>query len=302
MALPPLNALRAFEVAARLGGFAKAAEELNVTPAAVSHQVKQLESILKVSLFDRQPRGLSLTNAGRQLLPDLTAGLGQMARAIGSLDDEPLAGPVRLGIGPTPAFMWLAPRLGRLLDQWPDIELTVNTAWPTPDPRAGETDVALFYGRGQYPGLVTELLMTEEVFPVCAPRLLAKKPLKTPGDLANHRLIHDVDTNDDEPALKWGPWLRDLKVTGVDPERGLNFTNSAMVYQAALAGHGIALGRTALVAEHLRKGRLIRPFQHAKAADYAYYLVTTPENTKRPRIRAVSEWLKNEAVRDDRLL
>ena len=299
MALPPLNALRAFEAAARLGGFAKAAEELNVTPAAISHQVKQLEAILDVTLFERQARGLILTDAGRQLLPDLTAGLGHMARAIGNLAEEPLAGPVRLGIGPTPAFMWLTPRLGRLLDQYPDIELTVNTAWPTPDPRAGETDVAMFYGRGRHPGLVTELLMTEEVFPVCAPRVLAQKSLKTPAELANHRLIHDVDTNDDEPALKWAPWLRDLKVSGVDPERGLNFTNSAMVYQAAMAGHGIALGRTALVAQHIRKGRLIRPFHQSRPADYAYYLVTTENQSKRPRVQAVMDWLRNEARRDE---
>ncbi|MEO0393176.1 MAG: transcriptional regulator GcvA [Pseudomonadota bacterium] len=302
MSLPPLNALRAFEAAARLGGFAKAADELNVTPAAISHQVKQLEASLATPLFERLPRGLVLTDAGRQMLPELTKGLGHMERAVGSLGEEPLAGPVSLGIGPTPASMWLAPRLGRLIDEQPDIELTINTTWPTPDPRTSATDIALFYGRGRYPGLVTELLMTEEVFPVCAPRVLAQKPLKHPGDLANHRLIHDVDTQDDEPALKWAPWLRDLKVAGVDPERGLKFTNSAMVYQAALSGLGVALGRTAMVAQHLRKGRLIRPFAQSRPADYAYYVVTTEANVKRPRIQAVLNWLRQEAARDEGLL
>jgi LysR family transcriptional regulator, glycine cleavage system transcriptional activator len=297
-ALPPLNSLRAFEAAARLGGFARAAEELNVTPAAVSHQVKQLEAILGITLFERKARGLDLTEAGHQMLPDLTRGLSHMARAVGGLANEPVAGTLRLGIGPTPALMWLMPRLGRLLQQHPEIELTVNSAWPTPDPRSGITDIALFYGRGKYPGLVSELLMTEEVFPVCAPKVLARQPLRKPSDLLDHILIHDVDTNDDEPALKWDRWLRDLNVADAAPRGGLKFTNSGLVYQAALAGHGVALGRTALVSKHLRKGRLIRPFSQSRPADYAYYMVTTEADAKRPRINAIMEWLRAEAAFD----
>ncbi|HCI46267.1 MAG TPA: LysR family transcriptional regulator [Rhodospirillaceae bacterium] len=296
--LPPLNSLRAFEAAARLGGFARAADELNVTPAAVSHQVKQLEAMLDVTLFERKPRGLVLTEAGNQMLPDLTRGLAHMARAVGGLADEPVAGALRLGIGPTPALMWLMPRLGRLLQSHPEIELTVNSSWPTPDPRSGLTDISLFYGRGHYPGLVTELLMREEVFPVCAPQVLARHPLRNPDDLLDHVLIHDVDTNDDEPALKWDRWFRDLGVSKGAPAGGIKFTNSGLVYQAALAGHGVALGRTALVSKHLRKGRLIRPFAHSRPADYAYYVVTTEADAKRPRIRAMMEWLRSEAAFD----
>ncbi|MEM6903860.1 MAG: LysR family transcriptional regulator, partial [Pseudomonadota bacterium] len=231
--LPPLNSLRAFEAAARLGGFVAAAGELNVTPAAISQQVKQLEAHLSTQLFDRRPRGLALTAAGQQLLPDLTKGLAHMSRAVGSLAAEMLAGPLRIGAEPTPAIAWLVPRLGNFLSAHPEIELTINTAYPTPHPSSGEVDISLRYGRGRYPGMVTTLLMTEEVFPVCAPSVLNQTPLRKAADLANHVLIHDVDTQDDEPALKWDRWFRDLGVPGMDASRGLNFTNSAIVYQAA---------------------------------------------------------------------
>ena len=297
--LPSLNALRAFETSARLGGFTRAAEELHISPAAVSHQVKLLEGQLGVALFVRQARGLELTDAGRQMQPELTRALGLMARAVGNLDAEPAAGPLRLAIGPTPAYAWLLPRLGRFLAEHPEIELTVNTEWPTIDPRSGRVDLALFYGRGDYPGLVSQLLMTEKVFPVCAPSLLNQKPLKKPADLVGHVLLHDIDTSDDEPALKWSRWLRDLQVAQVDSHGGLKFTNSALVYQAALAGYGVALGRTAMVSRHLIKGRLIRPFSDCRPADYAYYVVTTETGADRPRVRAMIEWLRQEAATDE---
>lgn len=296
--LPPLNALRTFEAAARRGGFTSAARELHVTPAAVSHQIKTLESHLDVQLFRRLPRGLEITEAGRQLLPHLTRGLDHFARAVEELGTGDIAGPLKINTAPSFAGLWLVPRLATFVRAYPDIELCVLAEETAPDLERGEVDIRLPYGMGDYPGLETSLLMREQIFPVCAPSLLNQLQIRRFSDLRLHTLLHDVNTGAEEPTMTWRRWLRDAGVSGVDAGRGLKFGNSMLVVEAALRGQGVALGRTWLVGEHLASGRLVRPLKASRPADYAYYAVTTRAGAKRPRVQAFLGWLEAQVERD----
>lgn len=296
--LPPLNALRTFEAAARRGGFTSAARELHVTPAAVSHQIKTLESHLDVQLFRRLPRGLEITEAGRQLLPHLTRGLDHFARAVEELGTGDIAGPLKINTAPSFAALWLVPRLATFVRAYPDIELCVLAEETAPDLERGEVDIRLPYGMGDYPGLETSLLMREQIFPVCAPSLLNQLQIRRFSDLRHHTLLHDVNTGAEEPTMTWRRWLRDAGVSGVDAGRGLKFGNSMLVVEAALRGQGVALGRTWLVGEHLASGRLVRPLKASRPADYAYYAVTTRAGAKRPRVQAFLGWLEVQVERD----
>lgn len=296
--IPSLNALRVFEAAARHGGFASAAEELNVTPAAVSHQVKTLEAQLNTALFVRQPRGLELTGAGRQLLPQLTRGLNHLARAVGSLDTGEIAGRLTVNAAPSFAVLWLVPRLHGFIRSYPEVEVRILNSGTPPDLFKGEVDVRLTYGAGNYPGLLTRLLMREEVFPVCSPTLLNQSPLRRFADLRNHALLHDINTGPDEPTMTWRRWLRDAGEARVDPDRGIEFGDTVLMTEAAVRGLGVALGRTSLVGDYLASGRLVRPLKAARPADYAYYTVTTHAGAEQPRIRAFLDWLEAQVERD----
>ena len=297
--LPPLNALRAFEAAARRGGFASAASELHVTPAAVSHQVKALEAYLDVQLFHRRPRGLDLTDAGRQMLPQLTRGMTHLARAVGTVTVGSLSGSLTVSAAPSFATLWLVPRLESFLALYPEIELRILGAGPVPaDLERGEADVRVPYGAGDYPGLVTRLLFRERIFPVCSPGLLNQSPLGRFADLRHQRLLHDINIGDDEPSMTWRRWLADAGVTGVDPERGVSFGDSVLMTEAAVRGQGVALGRDALVTDHLSSGRLVRPLKASRPADYAYWTVTTVRGAQQARVRAFIDWIEDRVANE----
>ncbi len=298
--LPPLKALRVFEAAARCGGFSKAAEELKVTPAAVSHQVKSLEDYLDVALFVRHARGLELTEAGRVLLPQLTRGLDHLARAVGALNAGGIAGRLRVSAAPSFATLWLVPRLQGFLAAFPEISVRVTPASIPPDVESGEADIRLTYGVGNYPGLASRLLMREEVFPVCSPPLLNQFPLRRFSDLRHHRLLHDTNIGVDEPSMSWRRWLRDAGVSGVDADAGVEFGDSILMTEAAVHGQGVALGRTALVGNYLASGRLVRPLAASRPADYAYWMVTSHAGSENPRIQAFIGWLEREVEGDAR--
>jgi len=295
--LPPLNALRAFEVAARRGGFSRAAEELHVTPAAVSHQIKTLEAHLGVTLFQRLPRGLALTEGGRQLLPQLSRGFAHFARAVEGLNAGGLAGPLCVNTAPSFAALWLTPRLESFIRAYPDIEICVLAEESPPDLERGEVDVRIPYGLGDYPGLATRFLMGERIFPVCAPSLLNQLRLRRFSDLRHHTLLHDINPGAEEPSMTWRRWLRDADIAGIDADRGVKFGNSIMLAEAAVRGLGVALGRVSLVGDYLSTGRLVRPLKAARPADYAYYTVTTHAGAERPRVQAFLSWLEAEAER-----
>jgi LysR family transcriptional regulator, glycine cleavage system transcriptional activator len=207
--LPPLNALRAFEAAARLTSFQAAAAELNVTPAAVSHQIKALEAHLGVPLFKRLNREVRLTDAGRACLPGLRDGFDRIAEAVDSIRPGRGGGILTVTAAPSIAGKWLLPRIDGFRTRHPAIDVRIDAAIHTVDFSRADVDVALRYGAGHYPGLYTELLMRTEVFPVCAPELTrGKKGLKAPADLRHHTLIHEDEINPDPSCPTWAMWLR----------------------------------------------------------------------------------------------
>ena len=297
--LPPLNALRAFEAAARHLSFTRAAEELHVTPAAVSHQVKALEDQLGIRLFRRLVRGLVLTDAGRAYLPGLTEGLDALARATDTLRETGLKGLLTVSALPSLATRWLVPRLAGFGRLYPDIDVAVRADHHVVDFTSEDVDCAIRHGRGRYPGLRTDLLMTEEIFPVCSPKLLeGPRPLRRMEDLRHHTLLHDAVALPHEPWLTWAAWLRAAELTGVNPNRGPSFSDSNMLLQAAVAGQGVALGRTALTIDDLRAGRLVRPLPVSRPADCANYLVAPEATADQPKIAAFRAWLIDLIDRD----
>ena len=211
-----------------------------------------------------------------------------------------LVGPLVVSVIPSFAGRWLVPRLGGFVAAYPEIEITIRAELRNVDFAREDVDVGIRYGKGLYPGLDTRLLLTEDVFPVCAPALLAgEKPLKKLDDLRHHTLLHDRQLSSEEPSLYWRTWLRDFGVGGWDCDRGPGFTDSHMLLQSAENGEGVAIGRTRIVADALRAGRLVRPFDVRLPADRAYHIVCLPERHDAPGIRAVREWLLAEAAADE---
>ena len=298
MRLPPLNALKAFEAAARRGGFVAAADELHVTPAAVSHQVKTLESYLEIQLFRRLPKGLELTEAGRELLPELTRGFDYFARALGSLTAGELTGKLTIRVLPSFATLWLVPKLDSFLQTYPDIQLRVLASNSVIGLDSGVFDILIAYGMGNYPGFDTTHLMADSIFPVCAPSLLNVIPLRRYQDLEHHTLLHDIDVGFDEQTMTWKRWFRDAGLSRVKASRNVEFDNSLLLTEAAVRGQGVALGRMSLVRDHLVTGRLLRPLKTARPADYAYYTVTTQEAAEHPRVQTFLSWLETQVEND----
>ncbi len=293
--LPPLISLRAFEAAARHGSFVRAGAELALTPAAISHHVKLLEAHLQVALFTRLARGLRLTEAGRACLPGLSSGFDALEHAITGIRAERLAGPLVISVLPSFAAGWLIERLPRFRTRHPEIDLHVRADVAIVDLDRDGVDLAVRYGTGRFPGLRAVQLLREEVFPVCAPGLVGGvRPPRRFADLRRHTLLHDSGARRNEPWINWGPWLRDAGLEDIDLARGLHFTDSAVLYQAAIAGHGIAIGRSVLVGGHLAAGRLVKPLGTPRVVTHAYYAVTRARVT--PKVDACVRWLLEEAA------
>lgn len=284
--LPPLNAVRAFEAAARHLSFSRAADELSVTPAAISHQIKGLEEWLGVPLFHRFNRALELTEAGESYLPGVKGAMELLAEATERLCRRESAGTLTVSALPSFASKWLLPRLARFQAAHPEFDVLLQTTPQVVEFDKQEVDLAIRLGLGHWPGLHVERLMTEDLFPVCSPALFAgPKPLKEPADLRHHTLLHDDYT------IGWDSWCRVTGVTGVDVHRGPRFTDSALMLQAAIDGRGICLARGVLVADDLAAGRLVALFDTHLPGDYAYYLVAPPQNLQRPKVKAFRDWL-----------
>ncbi len=296
--LPPLNALRVFEAAARHLSFTKAAEELNVTQAAISHQVKLLEDVLGVTLFRRLNRRLVLTEAGQAYLPPLRDAFDQMAAATRRVTQKGDSRMLRVSTLQSFAARFLMPRMPRFRAKHPEIELMISATHQLVDFRRDDVDVGIRVGRGEYPGLHVTKLMDDYIFPVCAPALLqGAHPLRSAADLKHHTLLHDMSDAVEEETLTWRAWLRQAGVEDVDHTRGPGFSDSAMTIQAAIAGHGVALGRRALAAEELAAGHLVQPFALEIKNRYSYYLVCAAANAGQPKQRAFRAWILEEVAR-----
>lgn len=291
--LPPLNGLRAFEAAARHLSFKEAAGELNVTQAAISHQVRGLEDWLGHKLFERRVRAVDLTTAGAELLPAISSALDGMNGAVDRLirpEDDGRG--LTVSAIATFAAKWLVPRLADFQDLHPDIDVRITTSTALVDFNRDGVDVALRYGLGQWPDVRAERLLREDMFPVCSPALLeGPNPLRTPADLSYHTLLHVVQMRDD-----WRVWLTAAGQTDIDPTRGPRFDLSLTAIQAAVEGMGVALGHSNLVETDMRAGRLVAPFTLNIPVDMAYYVVAPPERWDSPKVRAFREWLAVEAT------
>lgn len=289
--LPPLNALRAFDAAARHLSFTLAAAELHVTQAAISHQIKALEQSLGIALFRRANRRLALSEAGQAYLPAVRQAFDALVVATARLRAQDSRGRLTLSTLSSFAARWLVPRLGKFMRAHPEIDLRISPGDALVNFRRDDVDVAIRYGRGRYPGLHSVRLMTEDLFPVCSPRLLAgPTPLRAPEDLRRHLLLHD----DNESG--WRNWLLAAGVDGIDLTRGPLYTDSGMLIEAAINGDGVALARGALARDALASGKLRRPFHLRLPAEYAYYFVCPEESAERPRVVALRDWLVGEAA------
>jgi LysR family glycine cleavage system transcriptional activator len=288
--LPPLNAIRAFEAAARHLSFTRAAEELNVTQAAISHQIKGLEDVLGVPLFRRLNRALMLTEAGQSYLPPLRDALDQIADATARLKAADSGGALTISTLASFAAKWLVPRLPRFQERHPEIDVLISTTPQMVDFTQQDVDAAIRFGRGGWGGVRADRLLTEDIFPVCAPSLLdGSKPLLKPEDLSGFTLLHD------DFLYGWTMWLQAVGAQGVDATRGTRFTDSALVLQAAMAGQGVALARRVLAADDLDAGRLVSPFDISLPSELAYYFVAPPRYFERPKVAAFYHWVCAEA-------
>ncbi|MFQ5993919.1 MAG: transcriptional regulator GcvA [Acidiferrobacterales bacterium] len=295
--LPPLNALRAFAAAGRHLSFSRAAQELHVTPAAVSHQIKALEDYLGVSLFQRLNKALRLTEAGQACLPGVREGFERLSDAVEAVKAREAQRPLTVSVAPSFAAKWLVPRLDRFRESHPGIDVRIDATHRLVDLAREDVDFGIRYGTGQYPGMHVERLLAEEVFPVCSPRLLHRAhPLRLPADLRWHTLLHVARPVHDEMEPDWRMWLHAAGVDNVDAARGPQFSIASMAVQAAIEGQGVALAGRVLVTDDLVAGRLVRPFDLGFPVSFAYYLVCPTAGAEKQRVIAFREWLISEAA------
>jgi LysR family transcriptional regulator, glycine cleavage system transcriptional activator len=295
---PGLRSLRAFDAAARHLSFSKAAAELHVTPAAISHQIKELEDQTGVELFTRTSRSMALTKAGEILFEASQDALETLSRALHRMRRTTARNQLKVSSAPSVAAKWLVPRLDEFLALVPGADVRVDISAAPLDFARDDIDVAIRFGAGKYPGLRADLMFQDKVFPVCSPSLItADKPLNTPHDLLRHTLIHLDWEAVGQPWPNWRMWMLAAGVKDFDSQAGLHFGHTALTIQAAIDGHGVALGDSNLVADDLAAGRLVKPFDLSLEApdDFAYYVISPTETVDLPMIKAFREWCLKQA-------
>jgi len=296
--LPPLRSLQYFEAVARHLSFSRAAEELHLTHSALSHQIKALEEWLGQPLFERQARSLRLTEAARRLLPPVAAAFRQLEAAMREAGAAGRATPLRLSTLPSLASKWLVPRLYAFRAQYPEIDVHISATERLENVARGEVDAALRYGRGGWPDVTSELLVRDDIFPVCAPRLLEGRKKLTLKDLGAFPLLSDADWGSAYDF--WGMWLTaaganadDFKAAG--HKGGISSNVSSLMLQAAVDGLGIGLGNRMLALDDLKAGRLVRPFDFTLTLETGYFLVYGKNALKNARLRVFRDWLFAQA-------
>ncbi len=288
--LPPLSTLRSFEAAARLLSFSAAARELSVTPTAVSHQMRSLEEWLEVKLFDRTTRSVRLTAAGRRYAPAVRAALEGLEQATAQVAAHTPGHVVSVTVTTSFATKWLVPRLTAFKTLYPDVDVRISTQIASVDLEREGFDMGIRYGSGRWPGLVAERLLSEHVFPVCAPAMLQSgAPLEKPADLAAHTLLHVSSMPDD-----WRVWLTAAGVQDIDPTQGMTFDLWLAALNAATDGVGVALGHTPLVERDLAAGRLVAPFSCELPNEFAYYIVYPEGGLRSDAFFAFKDWLLSQ--------
>ena len=279
----PLNALRIFIAVTRYGGVSRAAEALNLTHSAVSHQIRALQEELGVTLFEKRGRGLALASEALSYAARIDAAFSEIEQATREL----AAGRgTRLRISTIPSFAarWLMPRFGDFIASCPEIDVEVESSLRVADIKGGEIDIAIRFGSGHYPGLHTELLMRDWLFPVCSPEFAHAHHLGEPASIDGLPLLH----SDNEP---WSWWFAAAGIVAEEPEHGLMFSDSALMLQAAAAGQGLCLARQSIVYDELQSGRLVRPFSTYVESPFSYFFVCRREKLAAPPIAAFRTWI-----------
>jgi len=296
--LPPLNALRAFEAAARHLSFERAGDEIAVTASAVGQQVKQLEAWLGKPLFTRLPsKGVALNALGERYAASITEALDILHEATARALKPETSRSLTVSIIPSFATAWLIPRLGSLKERHPELEIRVSISLQRTDFAREDVDIAIRLGKGNYPGLRTDLLMEETFFPVCSASLVndPEHPLREPADLLHHTLLHESAELPD--YMNWERWLAAVGVKGVDTSHGPRFSHTFLALQAAASGQGVALATNVLIGDYLQAGRLVRPFREEVKGSNHYYVVCPEATADRPELAAFRAWLLDEARR-----
>ncbi|AIT82211.1 transcriptional regulator GcvA [Novosphingobium pentaromativorans] len=288
--LPPLNALRAFEAAGRLRSIRRAAEELNVTPGAVSRQVQSLEIFLGQQMFRRDPREIVLTAEGEQYLATISRCLDEIRDATEYLCGPQVGQVLRIRSYMTFAMRWLIPRIGNFQEMNPDVEIRITTSNDPVDFERESVDAAVRLGDGDWPDLAVERLMDNCLTPVCSPAYLEEHPISCVADLAGKTLLHSTVR-----AHDWQQWNEKHGNPSIDPFSGFKYASSALAYQASMEGHGIAIAQLGLIQSDLAAGRLVRPLPEVlNMGDFTYYLVYPKNRTRNPSFRKFREWLEAE--------
>jgi LysR family glycine cleavage system transcriptional activator len=289
--LPPLNALKAFEAAARYQSFSRAAQELCVTQGAVSRHVAKLEEFLDAKLFDRRPQQMVLTRKGAAYAADLQVLFDEMQEATATTFGPQSRNDVlRIAVLPTFAIRLLVPRLARFKQRFPDLEIEVDTTRIQPcDPNLSDVDVVIWWGSGGWANLVAEPLFTETLIAVGSPDLLAQHRIRTADDIQSLLLLHALHRPDD-----WTRWLDAAGATRVDGRSGLRLEYAGLVYQGAVEGLGLAIGQPIFIHEDLTRERLVPLLDTQVTSEQAYYLVSTQSKAGDPKILKFSQWLKGE--------
>jgi LysR family transcriptional regulator, glycine cleavage system transcriptional activator len=296
-ALPALDLLVGFESAARHLSFTKAGEELFLTQSAVSRQIKELEDQLGVTLFQRRHRALALTEAGHQFYAAAAQALSTMRTATDRLRAQ--AGRKALSVTTTHSFaaLWLIPRLAGFTRDHPGVDVRITAETRVQDLERDGLDLALRHGPASLAGPNAVRLFGEKVFPVCSPKLLKKKPLEKPQDLKTHVLLQYDDPEGRHPWLHWKTWLEVERIADLKPAGTLSFSGYEQIIPAAIAGHGVALGRSPLVKDLMRSGELVAPFRSSADPARAYFAILSKNAVGRPEVTAFVEWLKSEAAK-----
>lgn len=292
--LPPLNSMRAFEAAARHSSFTRAADELCVTPAAISQQIKILEDYLQVRFFNRTNKGISMTEAGNTYYPLVSEGFQMLARATGRLQSFKSSDQLNVSILPSLASQWLGRHLFDWCAQYPRINVTVQATHTEEDLDKSEFDLRITYGEKTYQNTVCERLITDSVSPVCSPEILnGPAPLNSPADLKNFRLLH-IDWGSAFDTLpSWKEWLSAADAEPFDIGRGPAFNLSSLAIQAAVKGEGIALGQNLMVRDEVEAGLLVKPFDLSLPLREAYYVIYTERMLSKPGAETFLNWLRN---------
>jgi LysR family transcriptional regulator, glycine cleavage system transcriptional activator len=295
---PGLRTLRAFDAAARHLSFTRAADDMGVTPAAISNQIKELEDQLGIELFIRTSRSMRLTKEGEILRTATTESLETLAKAIHRIKRLENRNQIRVSSTPSVAAKWLVPRLDGFLSAFPSADVRIDVSNTLVDFDRDDVDLAIRFGAGKYPGLRADLLFQDTLSPVCSPSLITKdRPLETPKDLLRHTLIHLDWQASGSPWPNWRMWMQAAGIKDFDDKRGLHFGQTSLTIQAAIDGQGVALGDSNLVADDLAAGRLVKPFELSlKAPDsFSYFVITRLDAADAPLVNAFRDWCLAEA-------